>query len=95
LFNKSVAAGDTLNGKVILTKALSETKELTLQHNQNVFDIEFAACDYFNPDKIKFEYKLEGFDKGWITVTGNNRKATYTNLDGGDYTFKVRTQMNQ
>ncbi|MDB5129365.1 hybrid sensor histidine kinase/response regulator transcription factor [Mucilaginibacter sp.] len=92
LFNKSVAVGDTLNGKVILTKALSETKEITLQHNQNVFDIEFAAFDYFNPNKIKFEYKLEGFDKGWITVTGNNRKATYTNLDGGDYTFKVRTQ---
>jgi signal transduction histidine kinase/ligand-binding sensor domain-containing protein/DNA-binding response OmpR family regulator len=92
LFNKSVAVGDTLNGKVILTKALSETKEIILQHNQNVFDIEFAAFDYFNPNKIKFEYKLEGFDKGWITVTGNNRKATYTNLDGGDYTFKVRTQ---
>ncbi|MFA6084081.1 two-component regulator propeller domain-containing protein [Mucilaginibacter sp.] len=91
LFNKTVAAGDTINGSVILTKALSETKELTLEHNQNVFDIEFAACDYFNPDKIKFEYKLEGFDKGWITVAGNNRKATYTNLDGGDYVFKVRT----
>lgn len=91
-FNKSVTVGDTVNGSVVLTKALSETKELTLAHNQNVFDIEFAACDYFNPDKIKFEYKLEGFDKGWITVAGNNRKATYTNLDGGDYVFKVRTQ---
>lgn len=92
LFNKSVAAGEPVAGDLILTKALSETKELTLEHNQNVFDIEFAACDYFNPDKIKFEYKLEGFDKGWITVAGNNRKATYTNLDGGDYVFKVRTQ---
>jgi signal transduction histidine kinase/ligand-binding sensor domain-containing protein/DNA-binding response OmpR family regulator len=90
LFNKSVAAGDTINGKVILVKALSETSKITLQHNQNVFDIEFAACDYFNPDKTQFEYKLEGFDKGWITVAGNDRKATYTNLDGGDYTFKVR-----
>jgi signal transduction histidine kinase/ligand-binding sensor domain-containing protein/DNA-binding response OmpR family regulator len=92
LFNKAVAAGDTLNGQVVLTKALSETSQITLQHNQNVFDIEFAACDYFNPDKTKFEYKLEGFDKSWITVSGNNRKATYTNLDGGDYIFKVRTQ---
>ena len=92
LFNKSVAAGDTVNGRVVLTKALSETKQITLQHNQNVFDIEFAACDYFNPDKTKFEYKLEGFDKGWITVSGNDRKATYTNLDGGNYTFKVRIQ---
>lgn len=92
LFNKSVTAGDTVNGKGVLTKAFSETKEITLQHSQNVFDIEFAACDYFNPAKTKLEYKLEGFDKGWITVAGNDRKATYTNLDGGNYTFKVRIQ---
>ena len=92
LFNKSVTAGDIVNGKGVLTKAFSETKEITLQHSQNVFDIEFAACDYFNPAKTKLEYKLEGFDKGWITVAGNDRKATYTNLDGGNYTFKVRIQ---
>ncbi|MES2829446.1 MAG: two-component regulator propeller domain-containing protein [Bacteroidota bacterium] len=90
LFNKSVTASDSLNGKGILTKAFSETKEITLQHNQNVFDIEFAACDYFNPYKTKLEYKLEGFDNRWITVAGDERKATYTNLDGGDYVFKVR-----
>ncbi|OOQ57050.1 two-component regulator propeller domain-containing protein [Mucilaginibacter pedocola] len=92
LFNKTIGVGDAVAGDVILTKALSETKKITLEHNQNVFDIEFAAGDYFNPDKVKFEYKLEGFDKNWITVAGNNRKATYTNLDGGDYVFKVRTQ---
>ena len=94
LFNKQVGVGDTVNGNIALKKALSETKQLTLQHNQNVFDIAFAACDYFNPDKIRYEYKLEGFDKGWIPVAGNNRNATYTNLDGGDYTFMVRAQNN-
>ncbi|MEJ7559776.1 MAG: two-component regulator propeller domain-containing protein [Pedobacter sp.] len=90
LFNKSVTASDSVNGKGVLTKAFSETKEITLNHNQNVFDIEFAACDYFNRDKTKLEYRLEGFDEGWITVAGSDRKATYTNLDGGNYVFKVR-----
>ncbi|RZL02602.1 MAG: hybrid sensor histidine kinase/response regulator, partial [Pedobacter sp.] len=90
LFNKSVLPGDSLENKDVLTKALTETKELTLRHSQNVFDIEFAACDYFNPFKTKLEYKLEGFDKAWIAVGGNERKATYTNLDGGNYVFKVR-----
>jgi hypothetical protein len=33
---------------------------------------------------------MEGFDKGWLTADNATRKATYTNLDGGDYTFKVR-----
>ncbi|TSD67066.1 response regulator [Inquilinus sp. KBS0705] len=91
LFNESVGVGEKVDGKLILAKSISETKEITLEHNQNVFNIEFAACDYFNPNKVKFQYKLDGFDKDWITSVGNNRKATYTNLDGGDYTFKVRT----
>ena len=92
LFNKSIGTGETVKGNVILTKSISETQSLTLNHNENVFSIEFAACDYFSPDKIKYQYMLEGFDKGWITSPNTDRKATYTNLDGGDYTFKVRAQ---
>ncbi|MDN3583854.1 hybrid sensor histidine kinase/response regulator transcription factor [Mucilaginibacter flavus] len=90
LFNKSVSAGDTVKGKVVLEKSISETTALTLNHNENVFEIEFATCEYFYPNKIKYQYMLEGFDKGWITFPANSHSATYTNLDGGDYTFKVR-----
>ena len=54
LFNKSVTVGDTIKGDVILTKSISETQAITLTHNENVFAIEFAACDYFNPAKIKY-----------------------------------------
>ncbi len=92
LFNKSIAVGDSVKGKVVLTKSISETEAITLNHSDNVFDIEFAACDYFNPGKIKYQYMLEGFDKGWITSPSTDRRAIYTNLDGGDYVFKVRTQ---
>jgi len=92
LFNKSVAVGDTVNGSVILTNAISETKAITLGHKDNVFSIEFADFDYFNPDKVTYQYMLEGFDKGWLTASGSDRKATYTNLDAGDYTFKVRAK---
>jgi signal transduction histidine kinase/ligand-binding sensor domain-containing protein/DNA-binding response OmpR family regulator len=92
LFNKSVVVADSMKTKGILTQSISETKAITLNHNENVFSIEFAACDYFNPDKINYQYTLEGFDKGWITSPGNDRKAIYTNLDAGDYLFKVRAQ---
>jgi len=92
LFNQSVAAGDTMDGRVILTKSISQTSAITLKHQENVFAIEFAACNYFNPDKVDYQYMLSGFDKNWITTTGNNRKVTYTNLDAGDYTFKVRAK---
>ena len=94
LFNKSVTVGESLKGTVILTKSIADTKAITLNHDQNVFSIEFAACDYFNPDKIRYQYTLENFDKGWIIAPENDRKAIYTNLDAGDYLFKVKAQNN-
>jgi signal transduction histidine kinase/ligand-binding sensor domain-containing protein/DNA-binding response OmpR family regulator len=90
LFNKSVKAGDTIAGKVVLAKSITETQSLILNHNENVFSIEFAACDYFNPSKITYQYKLEGFDKDWQVSPTDLRKATYTNLDAADYVFKVK-----
>ncbi|MDR3696251.1 two-component regulator propeller domain-containing protein [Mucilaginibacter sp.] len=90
LFNKSVAAGDTVNGNVVLKSSITDTRDLTLTHNENDFSIEFADCDYFNPDKIVYQYKLDGFDKQWLSAPNDIRKATYTNLDAGDYVFKVR-----
>ncbi|MEO7216383.1 MAG: ATP-binding protein, partial [Mucilaginibacter sp.] len=90
LFNKTIAANEAVDGHVILSKAISATREITLNHSENVFTIEFAALNFFNPSKITHQYIMEGFDKGWLTANNATRKATYTNLDGGNYTFKVR-----
>ncbi|MEO6632911.1 MAG: two-component regulator propeller domain-containing protein, partial [Mucilaginibacter sp.] len=90
LFNRSIAPNEELNGHVILSKAISATHEITLNHSENVFTIEFAALDFINPNKITHQYMLENFDKGWLNANNAIRKATYTNLDGGDYIFKVR-----
>ena len=90
LFNKSVKVGDTVDGKVLLTKSIAQTKALILNHNENVLSIEFAACDYFNPNKVTYQYKLEGFDKEWLILPKDSRKVTYTNLDADDYIFKVK-----
>lgn len=90
LFNKSIGAQEEVNGHVVLTKAISATQALTLKHSENVFTIEFAALNFFNPNKVKHQYMMEGFDKDWLDADNGTRKATYTNLDGGDYIFKVR-----
>jgi signal transduction histidine kinase/ligand-binding sensor domain-containing protein/DNA-binding response OmpR family regulator len=90
LFGKSVTVDKAINGHVILKKAITETSAINLNHSDNVFTIEFAALNFFNPNKVQYQYMLQGFDKGWITADNNNRKATYTNLDAGDYIFKVK-----
>lgn len=62
---------------------------ISLTWQQNVIDISFVAFDYLHPERIEYQYKLEGYDKDWI-YKGNINTATYTNLDGGTYTFKVK-----
>ncbi|HEY4207090.1 MAG TPA: hybrid sensor histidine kinase/response regulator transcription factor, partial [Puia sp.] len=90
LFNRIVRPGEPVNGHVVLDRSLSSTSEITLRHNDNVFSLEFASLDFFQHTKDKYAYKLEGFDKNWLVTDGKVRKATYTNLDAGDYTFRVR-----
>ncbi|HLT79562.1 MAG TPA: two-component regulator propeller domain-containing protein [Cyclobacteriaceae bacterium] len=89
IFNRSVGVGETLNGRVILEKPVTRTESLTLRHDQNVFSLEFAALSFFHPTKNQYKYKLEGFNKEWLTTDGASRKVTYTNLDPGDYVFRV------
>ena len=90
VFNRSVKPGDEINGHEILNKSITTSDSVVLHYNENVFSIEFAALNFFNTDKVKLQYLLQGFDNDWLTAENKVRKATYTNLDPGDYTFKVR-----
>ncbi|MBS1918596.1 MAG: helix-turn-helix domain-containing protein [Bacteroidetes bacterium] len=91
MFNKDVAIGEKLNGHIVLEKSITESKEITLRHNENVFSIEFAALDFPAKKKIRYAYMLEGFSNDWLVADGKTRKATFTNLDPGNYTFRVKT----
>jgi signal transduction histidine kinase/DNA-binding response OmpR family regulator len=90
LFNRSVGVGEKVSGRIVLPKSISSTSSITLQHNENILAIEFAALNFFNPEKIKYAYKLDGFNKEWVITDGKMRKAIYTNLDPGNYTFRVK-----
>lgn len=75
--------------KVKLDKALEDIDEIEVSYKDNVFSFEFAALDYTSPLKNQYAYRLEGFDKDW-NYSGTRRVAIYTNLDGGNYLFRVK-----
>lgn len=52
--------------------------------------IEFAALDYHSSSLTAYSYRLKGFDDKWKKVSTNQRIATYTNLQAGDYAFELR-----
>lgn len=87
IFNKHVPISDDKNA--ILGRSISEITNLSLHYDQNVFTLEFAALDYINSGSNLYSYFLEGFDKGW-NEPSKSRLATYTNLNPGDYTLRVR-----
>lgn len=94
VFNQSLKVGEAINGHIILPQSITSSKSVSLKYDENVFGIEFASLNYFNPDKVVLQYKMQGFDKAWITAGNGTHKATYTNLDAGDYKFRVRTITN-
>ncbi|MGD8976267.1 MAG: two-component regulator propeller domain-containing protein [Gammaproteobacteria bacterium] len=62
---------------------------LDLDHRDDVLSFEFAALDFAAPAENTYAYRLDGFDQDWI-YAGDTRRATYTNLDAGDYVFRVK-----
>ncbi|HEY5564373.1 MAG TPA: two-component regulator propeller domain-containing protein, partial [Rhodothermia bacterium] len=85
LFNKSVME----TGAVALNKPVSEVKEIRLDYSQKDVTFDFVAFHYANPSGNQYAYKLEGFNDDWVYV-GDQRTASFTNLEPGEYTFRVK-----
>jgi ligand-binding sensor domain-containing protein/signal transduction histidine kinase/DNA-binding response OmpR family regulator len=88
LFNKSLPAGMYSH-----REKGGAIPEITLSYDQSVFSIEFAALSFTVPEKNQYAYMLEGFDKDWNYI-GYEHKASYTNLDPGEYIFRVIASNN-
>jgi len=72
-----------------LSVDLSGREPIQLSYKQDFISFEFTAFDFHSPQKNQYAYQLEGFDPDWVK-SGNRRYATYTNLPGGEYIFRVK-----
>ena len=57
------------------------------------FQFDYAGLSFIAPQKVRYRYELEGFDRGW-TDAGTRRSAFYTNIPPGHYTFRVQAANN-
>ena len=89
IFNKPVPISEDADIDMRIPQSISASTKLQLSYKQNVFSIQFASLNYTTPENKKYSYRLEGFERGWNNLSGLHA-ATYTNLDPGSYTFKVR-----
>ena len=86
VFNKPVAQVHP----GLLQGPVEHASEIRLDAADSVFSLEFSALHYAAPQRNKFAYQLVGFDEAWVTTDASKRFATYTNLDPGTYTFRVK-----
>lgn len=76
-----------------LKQSITFTDEITLKHDQSSFSIDFAALSYTAPSTTEYAYKMEGLNKDW-TYLKVNRRAYFTQLAPGSYTFYVKATGN-
>ena len=93
VLNEDVKPGKKINGRIILTKTISETEEIKLSYDDNVVSFEFAALHYAAPRANRYAYRLEGFENNWNYVD-DRRFVTYTRLTAGNYIFRVKAANN-
>ncbi len=91
LFNRSVPIGIT-NSPLQSSIHTIETLELSWEHS--VFSFDFVAINYTNPEKNQYKYKLQGFEDEWNFTDADRSYTTYTNLDPGEYIFRVKASNN-
>ena len=90
IFNRLVSGGKQSQW---MKTQISVAKEITIEYNESMISFDYAAMNYISTNKNRYKYKMEGFDQDWVNA-GYLRKATYTNLDPGVYTFRVIASNN-
>ncbi len=80
-------------GVGIVEKGISAKKEIEVSYKDNILSFEFAALSYRNTFKNQYAYKLEGYSDQWIQL-GTERRVSFTNLDPGTYTLRVKGSNN-
>jgi signal transduction histidine kinase/DNA-binding response OmpR family regulator/ligand-binding sensor domain-containing protein len=74
----------------VIREPITTLNELVLDYLHNDFSIVFSAMQMTDPRNSQYRFKLEGYDQDWIATSAQNRRARYTNLNPGTYTFRVR-----
>lgn len=69
-------------------KAIPAGQSISVPPGRGQLEIRYAALSFVSPQKVRFQYRLEGFDKTWVEA-GTRRIAYYTNLPPGRYKFNV------
>ncbi|MDQ0964873.1 signal transduction histidine kinase/ligand-binding sensor domain-containing protein/DNA-binding response OmpR family regulator [Flavobacterium sp. W4I14] len=92
--NKTIKINNKVDGETVLSADINYTTKIVLSYKHKDFALAFSSLHFVAPENNKFRYKLEGYDKHWITTGYDQRIAAYSNLDPGQYRFLLSSSNN-
>ena len=89
--NQEVLPGKEVDGRTILSSALSATGKLVLKHHENFITILFSGLNYDMPSHTYYKYRLKGMSDRWIELNPQDGvgRANFTDLTPGSYELEV------
>ena len=89
--NQEVVAGKEYDGWVILPFALSTTRKIVLEHDENFITVHFSGLNFDMPYHTYYKYRLQGVNNNWIEISPQDGigRANYTDLSPGTYKLEV------
>lgn len=77
-----------VDGETVYTYPEAPGETIKLSPGTHRIEFKYTGLSFTVPGRMRFKYKLEGFDEKWMDAN-TNRRVSYTNMAPGDYTFRV------
>ncbi len=88
LANNNIQVDSLYNGHRLLEHSMEHTSRITFSYKDKLIALQFATGDLLNADKVKYAYKMDGFNDQWIETQEN--KIVFSSLKPGDYKLFIK-----
>ncbi len=92
IFIQPVPIGTDDNSPI--RQPITTARAVDLTYRDSFFSFGFAGLSYTMSEKNQYAFKMVGFNDEWVETDTDHRVATYTNLDPGEYVFRVKASNN-
>src|SRR5207245_4103044 len=72
----------TIEQVLVDNRPIDLNENILLSPGKEKFEFHYAGLSFISPQKVRFKYKLEGFEREWVDA-GTRRIAYYTNIHPG------------
>lgn len=90
IYDRAVKKGMMSGKREVIYTSVPEAKEFNLCHKDNSFSIEFSAMEFYNPERITYEYSMNNGQ--WVNLAAGVNRISFSNLAPGNYSFRVKAK---